>query len=469
MKIRTYVIMMALCILASCGRRSTAPSVLVMETTMGDIEFTLYDETPLHKENFLKLTREHYFDSLLFHRVIENFMIQGGDPDSRNAVPGAFLGDGGPDYTVPAEFRLEQGIFHRRGVLAAAREGDDVNPEQASSASQFYFVWGRVFDDEGLDKQQERLDSRTGGKVVLTPEMREVYKTVGGTPHLDGQYTVFGEITRGLDVVDAIQKVATDENDRPLKDVRILRVYEKGSRQEEFRLEAHRGIADRYPENTLYSYMQAAREDVYAGIETDVQMTSDSVLVCMHDNTIDRTTNGTGKVSDYTLAELQEFLIDGGYGWDDSYAGMFRVPTFESYLEVMQMCGKIPYVELKLLDEAGISRTVSMLHDMGFDGKYVLTSFNKDYLLYARGMSDAPIEYMQGNITPEYVQACVDNGFIIRPSSTKLSAEQVAEWQSRGLRVEAYGLPVGNAELLACLKEWGVRGVTCNDWLNLGY
>lgn len=205
----------------------TKPVKMVMETTMGDIKFRLYDETPLHRDNFIKLAEEHYFDSLLFHRVIEDFMIQGGDPNSKNAEPGQLLGDGDPGYTVPAEFRLEKGIYHKRGVIGAAREGDDVNPEQASCASQFYFVWGKVFDDAGLDKTQERLDRETGGRIKLTPEMREYYKKHGGTPHLDGQYTVFGEITKGRKVVEAIQKVATDENDRPLTDVRILRVYKK--------------------------------------------------------------------------------------------------------------------------------------------------------------------------------------------------------------------------------------------------
>lgn len=200
---------------------------VVLETTMGTIELKLYDATPLHRDNFRNLVGEGAYDSLLFHRVIKDFMIQGGDPDSKNAAPGTLLGDGDRPYTVPAEFRLDEGIFHRRGVLAAAREGDDVNPEQRSSAMQFYIVWGRVLDDAGLDQIQERLDRRTGGSVKLTPEMREVYKTIGGTPHLDGQYTVFGEVVSGLDVVDVIQQVATDANDRPLEDVRIIRAYLK--------------------------------------------------------------------------------------------------------------------------------------------------------------------------------------------------------------------------------------------------
>ena len=210
--------------LSACNKKEDH---VVLETTMGNIELKLYDATPLHRDNFRNLVREGAYDSLLFHRVIKDFMIQGGDPDSKNAAPGMLLGEGDKPYTVPAEFRLDEGIFHRRGVLAAAREGDDVNPEQRSSAMQFYIVWGRVFDEAGLDQIQERLDRRTGGRVKLTPEMREVYKTTGGTPHLDGQYTVFGEVVSGLDVVDAIQQVATDGNDRPLEDVRIIRAYLK--------------------------------------------------------------------------------------------------------------------------------------------------------------------------------------------------------------------------------------------------
>jgi peptidyl-prolyl cis-trans isomerase B (cyclophilin B) len=222
--IRLLPLVGALC-LVSCAKQEGTR--VVFETTKGTIELKLYDATPLHRDNFLSLVKEGAYDSLLFHRVIKDFMIQGGDPDSRNAGPGVLLGEGDRPYTVPAEFRLEEGIFHRRGALAAARESDDVNPEQRSSAMQFYIVWGSVFTDERLDYVQQRLDQATDGKVKFTPEMREVYKTVGGTPHLDGQYTVFGEVVSGLDVVDTIQQVATDENDRPLEDVRILRAYVK--------------------------------------------------------------------------------------------------------------------------------------------------------------------------------------------------------------------------------------------------
>lgn len=223
MKRLITLIVVAVCINA-CTATNVSEPVVVMETTMGTITLKLYNETPLHRDNFLSLVDGRQFDSLLFHRVIQDFMIQGGDPDSKNAEPGQFLGDGDLGYMVPAEFRIDEGIYHRRGVLAAAREGDDVNPEKGSSAIQFYIVWGRIFDDEGLDKVQETIDQRTGGKVKLTEEMRETYKTVGGTPHLDGSYTIFGEVLSGLEVVDSIQRVATDANDRPLEDIRILSV-----------------------------------------------------------------------------------------------------------------------------------------------------------------------------------------------------------------------------------------------------
>ena len=200
----------------------TSTTEVLFETTKGNIRIALYDETPQHRDNFLKLTKMGSYDSLLFHRVIKDFMIQTGDIFSKHAQPGQLLGNGDYDYTTEAEFRLPK-IFHRRGVVAAAREGDAKNPERRSGASQFYMVWGKVCDDRRLDYIQHKLDSVTQGEVKLTPEMREVYKTIGGTPHLDGQYTVFGEIVEGLDVVDAIQQVATDKNDRPLDDIRILK------------------------------------------------------------------------------------------------------------------------------------------------------------------------------------------------------------------------------------------------------
>lgn len=189
-------------------------------TTQGDIILRLSDSTPLHRDNFLRLVKSHYLDSVLFHRVIHNFMIQGGDPLSKHAKPGEPLGNGGPDYIIPAEFRIT--LFHKKGVLAAAREGDDVNPQKASSASQFYIVQGKVFTDAGLDSVETyRLHGR---KIPV--DQRIVYKTLGGTPHLDQNYTVFGEVIKGLDVVDKIAAVPTSkgiDKDRPLEDVRILR------------------------------------------------------------------------------------------------------------------------------------------------------------------------------------------------------------------------------------------------------
>lgn len=209
-------------LMVSSAKAQTSTSEVLLETTAGNIRIALFDETPLHRDNFLKLVQEHVYDSLLFHRVIKDFMIQSGDLHSKHAKPGQRLGSGDYDYTIEAEFRLPQ-IFHRRGMVAMAREGDRVNPEQRSSACQFYIVWGRVYNDARLMKVQERLDTTTHGRVQLTPEMQQVYKTVGGIPHLDGQYTVFGEVVEGLDVVDRIQQSATDPYDRPLEDVRILR------------------------------------------------------------------------------------------------------------------------------------------------------------------------------------------------------------------------------------------------------
>jgi len=189
-------------------------------TTAGNIVLRLYDSTPLHRDNFLKLVKAHYYDSVLFHRVIKNFMIQSGDPNSKTAMAGQPLGNGGPGYMVPAEFRPS--LFHKKGVLAAARNGDDVNPEKQSSASQFYIVQGRKFTDRELDSiEVVRLKG-----YKLPVEHREVYKTIGGTPQLDQNYTVFGEVIKGLDVVDNIANTATSkgvDKDRPLQDIRILK------------------------------------------------------------------------------------------------------------------------------------------------------------------------------------------------------------------------------------------------------
>ncbi len=185
-----------------------------IETTKGTIIVKLYNETPLHRDNFVKLVKEKYFDSLLFHRVINAFMIQGGDPDSKNANSGQMLGNGGPDYTIAAEFN--ETLIHKKGVLAAARTSDQMNPEKRSSGSQFYIVQGQPFKSE----QIENISTRTG--FQYTESQKTIYETIGGTPHLDGNYTVFGEVISGLDVIDAIAAVKTDGNNRPLEDVRII-------------------------------------------------------------------------------------------------------------------------------------------------------------------------------------------------------------------------------------------------------
>ena len=240
----------------------TTPQVRIA-TNYGDIVVRLYDETPEHRDNFLKLAREGYFDGTLFHRVIKDFMIQGGDPDSKGAPAGKQLGSGGPGYTIPAEF-VSPKYFHKRGVLSAARQADQVNPERRSSGSQFYIVWGKTYTESALAQLAAQLDGQRGQQIfnelaaqhrdsiqamyqrgdqkglmelqnrlaaetdkilketqgfAFTPEQVEAYTTVGGTPFLDNQYTVFGEVVSGLDVVEKIQSVATGSADRPKEDV----------------------------------------------------------------------------------------------------------------------------------------------------------------------------------------------------------------------------------------------------------
>lgn len=235
-----------------------------IETMLGDIVVRLYDETPIHRDNFVKLAKEGYYDGTLFHRVIKNFMIQGGDPDSKGAPAGKMLGVGGPDYTLQAE--IQDGLFHKRGALAAARQGDEVNPERRSSGSQFYIVWGQVYNENqlrqfskqlrmqkvqdvfhalasdhraeimqmrreknraGLQELQDKLVAEAESQVGsdgLTENQMKLYTTIGGTPHLDGQYTVFGEVEEGLDVVELIQGSATGRADRPLDDIEMRMV-----------------------------------------------------------------------------------------------------------------------------------------------------------------------------------------------------------------------------------------------------
>lgn len=244
----------------------TASAKVLVETTMGNFTVLLYGDTPKHRDNFLKLAEEGYYDSTLFHRVIKEFMIQAGDPDSKTAKPGQHLGAGGPDYKIDAEIVYPK-HFHKRGALAAARQGDQVNPMKQSSGSQFYVVTGakvsegqlaqlesslknrqmqQIFnnlamahrdsiiamqkrgDQQGLMALQNQLIKQTEEEVAKTPaptltaEQREAYTTVGGAPHLDGDYSVFGEVIAGMDVIDRIEKAATDGADRPKEDIRII-------------------------------------------------------------------------------------------------------------------------------------------------------------------------------------------------------------------------------------------------------
>jgi peptidyl-prolyl cis-trans isomerase B (cyclophilin B) len=194
---------------------------VLMQTNFGDMVIRLSDSTPLHRDNFLKLVKQKYFDSVLFHRVIQKFMIQAGDPNSKRAAAGEPLGNGGPAYTVPAEFR--QSLFHKKGVIAAARESDESNPLKASSGSQFYITQGKVYTDAGLDSLETiRL------KRKIPANRRDVYKTTGGVPHLDENYTVFGEVVKGVEVIDKIAAVPTSKSlvdkDRPLENVVITNV-----------------------------------------------------------------------------------------------------------------------------------------------------------------------------------------------------------------------------------------------------
>ena len=238
-------------------------NLVLIKTTLGDIKVRLYDETPIHRDNFLKLVADGMLNNTLFHRVIKDFMIQGGDPDSVGAPAGKMLGTGGPGYTLPAEIVYPQ-LFHKRGALSAARLGDEVNPEKESSGSQFYIVWGKVYKDgelkqlekqmamqqeqsvfngltikhkaeimdlrrnrdrEGLALLQDRLIEETKrlcaemGRPTFTEEQRTAYTTLGGTPFLDAQYTVFGEVVEGLDVVERIQACQTLKGDRPKEDI----------------------------------------------------------------------------------------------------------------------------------------------------------------------------------------------------------------------------------------------------------
>ena len=236
-----------------------------IKTSVGDIRVRLFGDTPLHRDNFLKLVKEKYYDGVLFHRVINEFMVQTGDPDSKEAAENARLGAGGPGYTLEAEIIYPR-HFHHRGALAAARQGDQVNPERRSSGSQFYIVTGKAYNEQQLAQMEKQLQIARKQEIfnklaeerrdtiitlrknrdqvslkalqdelvaitekkaqenpaTLTPEQKKAYSTVGGTPHLDGQYTVFGEVVSGMDVVEKIEKSQTNSQDRPLDDIRII-------------------------------------------------------------------------------------------------------------------------------------------------------------------------------------------------------------------------------------------------------
>ena len=206
----------------SCESRSHKETVVLMETSLGNIKVKLYDDTPAHRDNFIKLVEEGYYDGTLFHRVINEFMIQGGDGTSKNAPVGKMLGTGDPGYTIPAEFVYPK-YFHKRGMLCAARTPDEENPEKASSATQFYIVTGKFFTEMELDKMTKEKG------IEFTPEQKEAYMLEGGTPHLDGNYTVFGEVIQGMKVVDKIQFVETNADDRPTKNIKIksMKLIEK--------------------------------------------------------------------------------------------------------------------------------------------------------------------------------------------------------------------------------------------------
>ncbi|MEL6719930.1 MAG: peptidylprolyl isomerase [Bacteroidota bacterium] len=199
-------------ILWSCEQESS--TFAMIETDAGNMKIKLYNSTPQHRENFIELANKGFYDGLLFHRVMDGFMIQGGDPDSKDAKPGQQLGRGGPGYTIPAEI----GAPHFKGALSAARQPDHVNPDRESSGSQFFIVHGSVQTDQQLDNMARSRN------LTYNDAQRKLYKELGGYPFLDGEYTVFGEVVEGLEIIDNIAKVATDANRRPLEDIRIIKI-----------------------------------------------------------------------------------------------------------------------------------------------------------------------------------------------------------------------------------------------------
>jgi peptidyl-prolyl cis-trans isomerase B (cyclophilin B) len=201
---------------APAARTKDSPTRVVFETRFGTMTIELFDDTPAHRDNFIKLVGEGFYDDLLFHRVIKDFMVQGGDPNSRGAAPGARLGSGGPGYTIEAE--IDSTRLHFKGALSAARQGDQVNPEKRSSGSQFYLVQGKTYTADQLANFESRMQRSHPG-FAYTDDQKVVYSTDGGTPFLDMEYTVFGQVIEGLDVIDSIAAVRTVRGDRPEEDV----------------------------------------------------------------------------------------------------------------------------------------------------------------------------------------------------------------------------------------------------------
>jgi cyclophilin family peptidyl-prolyl cis-trans isomerase len=262
MKLKKLAFLTTILAAFSINTMAIKEPTVAIKTSEGTIKVKLYNDTPLHRDNFIKLAKSKFFDGIIFHRVIKGFMVQGGDPDSRNPKPDSTYGEGGPGYDLPAE--IVNTHFHKRGVLAAAREGDKTNPERKSSGSQFYIVQGKKFTNDELNAVEKKVNDRlrlgtiqkifeaekakpennalsaeefkntvnlkVEAAVNSTPpfkiseERREVYKKAGGSPHLDGSYTIFGEVIEGMDVVDKIAATPTNPKDRPLKDIFILNV-----------------------------------------------------------------------------------------------------------------------------------------------------------------------------------------------------------------------------------------------------
>lgn len=210
-----YLVVLVFIVSCSASKKAgktKAEQKVMITTDYGTMVLKLYNKTPLHRNNFIKLVKEHFYDSLLFHRVIKGFMVQGGDPESKHAKPGEIIGEGSLKYTIPAEF--DTAYFHKKGALAAARESDN-NPQKRSGSTQFYIVEGKTFTNAEMDKIEEKLH------IKIPEDHREIYRTIGGTPFLDMSYTVFGEVISGLDVMDKIAHLPVDDNNRPLQNVRM--------------------------------------------------------------------------------------------------------------------------------------------------------------------------------------------------------------------------------------------------------